>query len=1248
MSWFVKGKEINEWSCSNTRKSQEILPLLIRKLILATVRVNYIHIPAGDSILTGGWDGILDVEKGNAFVPDGKSFWEFGTNRSIQKKANDEYKKRTESLTDIKVSFVFATTKTWAKKTKFEEEKNKEKKWKEVRGINSDDLEAWLELAPAVHKWFAQIIGKRPENIIDIEQAYSQWSFQTKINLIPELVLTSREEQTKQLLSLLSSNPTKINIKSQSEQESFAFVLASLKDQIQYASRSLIVKSQEQWDNLIESNNSLILIAQSFTPYNIGLAIQKGHSILEMQEINNTFNSSTDLIDLPKIRKSFKTSVLENMGLSHSKAWRVLNDTKGFLHAIVKHPLLEPHESNIPDWSSVYSIDVLSTILFINSWDRDNSNDIKILEMLSNLSYKDFEKKLFLLKEEKDTPLRLIGNNWQVISKINLWDIIAKRIPISQIDKLKTALMDVFSEINPKFDLAPQDRWSAFNKQLNYSKFIRESTADTVALISCFGNQQLTYSSDIKSTIDLWLKELYESDLHVKTWYSYGHQLILLAEASPESFLNALEKTLENHSETKIEELFISGGNFGGCFHCDLLWALETASWNTDYLVRVVSILAELYKFEIESNLNNQPFNSLKQIFLGWINYSSITYNEKIIILENILLRKYPETIWKLLIELLPENHMVGSEFHQPKYQDWAELKSNEVNRSDYFNYYQEINRLIINNKSITFKRWSDIFNNVDKLFEKYFFDIIEKFLNLDKNTFTSDEQTELSIIIRYKIHNNRKFSESDWAISEKWVKKLEDTYYFIEPDSLINKYKYLFESWFPPILSPAIYNDNMAYKEEEKKINELRFDAVSTIIKESGSDELIKLIKIVNQPHFIGISLSKMSLDKSQQNQIISWLNNTNKSLVQTSRTYLQIINKNGDLKIDISIFEKWENKQVAEFLLALPFNSNVFNILKKLNIDIQKYYWQNQASFLEISNDDASYVNWILEQFYIYKKSWAAIRFFEYILRSHKTILIDIDIQLVHDLIIQLATEKSDKILDKYKLIDSLKFLQKSSIEKHKIESIEWLYILINDFNPINLKQKVIAEPDFFVDLVSWVWSPKNNNHITDKLNDEQIRNRAKMAYKLLDKLSLSHLYNNEHMIDKILLRDWIMKTKTKFKEIDRVNIGDDQIGKFLSSSPVDSDGIWPHKKVREVLEEFLNEKLKAGFLCGKRNQRGVTTRAYDEGGEQEYELAEKYKKDAENLKFSNPKTSSILKTITEIYKNDGKREDIQNEIE
>ena len=193
--------------------------------------------------------------------------------------------------------------------------KNKEKKWKEVRGINSDDLETWFNLAPVVHRWFARKIGKRVVNSFDIEQAFEQWSSQTKINLSGSLVVDSREKQIKELWGFLENEPSKIIINSLSERESYAFILASLVDETKYSNRVLIITTQEAWDSIIEVNHNLILVYKDFTPNNIGVAIKNRHFVIEAQESVNIKDKSTNIVELPKIKKTKIAAVFRRDGI---------------------------------------------------------------------------------------------------------------------------------------------------------------------------------------------------------------------------------------------------------------------------------------------------------------------------------------------------------------------------------------------------------------------------------------------------------------------------------------------------------------------------------------------------------------------------------------------------------------------------------------------------------------------------------------------------------------------------------------------------------------------------------------------------------------------------------------------------------------------------------------------------------------------------------------------------------------------
>lgn len=82
---WINAADLNSWA--NSRESQERLPHLLRLLVHATVtHLQRVGFPAGESVQMGGWDGVIETEEGNAFVPSGCSVWELGVNTRIKQK----------------------------------------------------------------------------------------------------------------------------------------------------------------------------------------------------------------------------------------------------------------------------------------------------------------------------------------------------------------------------------------------------------------------------------------------------------------------------------------------------------------------------------------------------------------------------------------------------------------------------------------------------------------------------------------------------------------------------------------------------------------------------------------------------------------------------------------------------------------------------------------------------------------------------------------------------------------------------------------------------------------------------------------------------------------------------------------------------------------------------------------------------------------------------------------------------------
>jgi hypothetical protein len=75
------------------------------------------------------------------------------TNQDVRGKADRDYEKRLTDPRGIEPPqshCVFVTPRRW-RKDEWAVARRREGVWRDVRACDADDLEAWLELAPAVH-----------------------------------------------------------------------------------------------------------------------------------------------------------------------------------------------------------------------------------------------------------------------------------------------------------------------------------------------------------------------------------------------------------------------------------------------------------------------------------------------------------------------------------------------------------------------------------------------------------------------------------------------------------------------------------------------------------------------------------------------------------------------------------------------------------------------------------------------------------------------------------------------------------------------------------------------------------------------------------------------------------------------------------------------------------------------------------------------------------------------------------------
>jgi transcriptional regulator with XRE-family HTH domain len=219
---WVNATDLSQWA--ERRDGQGTIPELLTRLIRAATRMAArIHFPSDESVQLPGWDGTCEVEGGTEHVPSGSSGREIGTQRAgIGAKASEDYEKRTADplgINRVEATFVFVTPRHWRGKGKWAEARRKEKRWADVRAYDADDLVHWIELYPAVGHWLAVAMGRRPQGVLQLQDAWEEWSLSTRRPLTPELMLAGRDEDAVQILQWLRGKPSLLSVQGESVDE---------------------------------------------------------------------------------------------------------------------------------------------------------------------------------------------------------------------------------------------------------------------------------------------------------------------------------------------------------------------------------------------------------------------------------------------------------------------------------------------------------------------------------------------------------------------------------------------------------------------------------------------------------------------------------------------------------------------------------------------------------------------------------------------------------------------------------------------------------------------------------------------------------------------------------------------------------------------------------------------------------------------------------------------------------------------
>lgn len=851
--------------------------------------------------------------------------------------------------------------------------------------------------------------------------------------------------------------------------------------------------------------------------------------------------------------------------------------------------------------------------------------------------YEAYEELLLPYLKMEDPPLERVGDVWQVRAPIDALLHLGHLVGNKDFAQFELVVRTVFGEKDPSLDLPQEKRLYAgiYGKKLKHSNWLRSGLATTLLLMSA-RHEQLGLTCPAMRPDQFVEKIIAElpglSDDYHEIASLYG-ELILLMEAAPRPLLSALERMLEGDG-SRIAPIFQDSDPFySHSPHTGLLWGLEVLAWDPKYISQVTLILAKLARVDPGGKLMNRPMNSMRDILLPWRPQTNAPLAQRIAALDQIL-AKEPSVGWDLVLKLLPGRHDVVSPSAMPRYREAGASEREIITYGLRDRAYNEIVQRALKLSGDDPQRWALIIKRMSS-FDPQQRDTAIALLEGLVGRLDSDQRTAIWSALRDEVSRHRAFPTAQWVTPNSDLERMEAIVLRLQPDDLITCIAWLFNEYHPHIPQPEESDLRLDLVEKERSA------AIGKLVLEQGLQGLLKLAETVVLPDQVALaagsiiekvedfsSLVEMGIQGPDKTAFFAW--------VLSARAELKLGPIWRTQVAKWRLERQWTAEQLASLILGWVDNRDTWDFATSLGDDVERSYWKRKTQWPihgDPSDLEAAAANYLRAG-----RAIAAVQALHFVADkiSSDTLFRILDAAITELNAVD-AQNAGGFIYDLQQIFDSLQ--RRTDVPLIETAKREYAYLPLLRYQDRSLVlHRVMSEdPQFYAQLLTEAFRPATRE-VPDPT--EQERARASSAYHLLSEFrAIPGMH--EGGINEETLREWIYSVQQLAEAEDRLAIGDEYIGHLLAHAPFDSDGAWPHRVVRQLIEDLSSAQFELGIEVERFNMRGPQTRAMYEGGNQERALAQQIREWATAARAW-PRTSGMLERIAQSWDEHGARED------
>lgn len=454
---LVDATQLSQWA--PTRDAQETFPELVRRLLASTPGITNVSVRAREGISAPGWDGRAE-SVGTSYLPSGSLCFEFGVGGQPKTKADEDYAKRRADASGVDpamATFVFATPKRWAGANAWADERRAEGAFRDVRVLDADDLEGWLQSTPAVHHWLSEHLGRRPHEAQTLETWWARFQAQTAPPLPAGLFVAGRAAEYAQLQDFLAGPPSVVTVQAPWLEDALGFVCATIDMMTEAGNHSvqppLIVSSREVWSRVILQPGRMTLMPLFEDP-DIATAQTGGHHVLLAVGRQHVVRGPK--IELPPAHRREAATALEAAGVDSESADDLAALARRSMRSLVRRISRDPRITR-PPWSDLPASRTLAPLVLVGSWD-DSDGDRDIVSRMAQEPWTAIERSLLHWLRTDDPPFVRSGTQWRVASADEAFLVLRDALTPTDLTRWAENATAVLLEADPQLELSAEER----------------------------------------------------------------------------------------------------------------------------------------------------------------------------------------------------------------------------------------------------------------------------------------------------------------------------------------------------------------------------------------------------------------------------------------------------------------------------------------------------------------------------------------------------------------------------------------------------------------------------------------------------------------------------------------------------------------------------------------------------------------------------------------------------------------------